>query len=168
MHLCWKWVRYIRPNIAPLMLLYLEVGTFALPPRQKPVVPIESLNNLYITAKMCTDFSRSQYMSRTHGYSCYFGRWFVDVSNHVCQWLVRMSVVTDHTCGWKLQPSFYWKWRWVLWFRRIWNIFAQLFVFAVVGFSKCKSYLNEREECYGRQIYSFNPRKMAKKNCHAS
>ncbi len=51
----------------------------------------------------------------------------------------------------------------MLWFRRIWNIFAQLFVFAVVGFSKCKSYLNEREECYGRQIYSFNPRKMEKK-----
>jgi hypothetical protein len=46
----------------------------------------------------------------------------------------------------------------VLWFRRIWIIFAHMFIFAVVGFSKCKSlYLNEREKCYGRQIYAFNP-----------
>ena len=35
--------------------------------------------------------------------------------------------------------------------------------FTVVGFSKCKSlYLNEREKCYGRQIYAFNPHKMVK------
>jgi hypothetical protein len=41
---------------------------------------------------------------------------------------------------------------------------CSLFVFAVVGFSKCKSlYLNEREKCYGRQMYAFNPHKMAKK-----
>jgi len=34
------------------------------------------------------------------------------------------------------------------WFCRIWNISAQMFVFAVVGFSKCKLlYLNEREKC---------------------
>ena len=33
-------------------------------------------------------------------------------------------------------------------FCRIWTIFAQMFVFAVVGFSKYKSlYLNEREKC---------------------
>ena len=33
-------------------------------------------------------------------------------------------------------------------FCRIWNIFAHMFVFAVVGFSKCKLlYLNEREKC---------------------
>jgi len=52
-------------------------------------------------------------------------------------------------------PSFY---------SRIWNILVQIFVFAVVGFSKCTSlYLNEREKCYGRQIYAFNPHKMVKK-----
>jgi len=41
---------------------------------------------------------------------------------------------------------------------------AQLFVFAVVGFSKCKSlYLHEREKCYERQIYAFNPHKTVQK-----
>ena len=44
-----------------------------------------------------------------------------------------------------------------------WNIFAQMFVFAVVGFSKCKSYLNEREKCSGRQIYACNPHTIVKK-----
>jgi hypothetical protein len=49
-------------------------------------------------------------------------------------------------------------------FRRIWAVFNQMFVFAVVGFSKCKSlYLNEREKCYERQIYAFNPHKLVKK-----
>ena len=48
-------------------------------------------------------------------------------------------------------------------FGRIWNIFAQMLVFAVVGFSKCKSYSNEREKCYRRQIYTFNPHKIIKK-----
>ena len=49
------------------------------------------------------------------------------------------------------------------WFCRIWNIFAQMFIFVVVGFSKCKSlYLNECEKCYWRQIYTFNPHKMVK------
>jgi len=39
-----------------------------------------------------------------------------------------------------------------------------MFVFAVVGFSKCKSlYLNERAKCYERQIYAFNPHKLVKK-----
>ena len=39
-----------------------------------------------------------------------------------------------------------------------------MFVFAVVGISKCKSlYLNEREKCYSRQIYAFNPHKKVKK-----
>jgi len=46
----------------------------------------------------------------------------------------------------------------VLWFRRIWNILVQMFVFAVVGISKCKSlYVIEREKCYRRQIYAFDP-----------
>jgi hypothetical protein len=46
----------------------------------------------------------------------------------------------------------------VLLFRRSCNIFAQMFVFVVLGFSRCKSlYFNEREKCYGRQIYAFNP-----------
>jgi len=50
------------------------------------------------------------------------------------------------------------------WFRRFWNVFAQMFVFAVVAFSKCKQlYLNEGKKCYGRQIYAFNPHKMVKK-----
>jgi len=45
---------------------------------------------------------------------------------------------------------FYWKWRCVLWLCRIWTLFAQMFVFAVLGFSKCKSlYLNERENVTG-------------------
>ena len=52
----------------------------------------------------------------------------------------------------------------MLGFRRIWVIFAQLFIFSVVGLSKCKSlYLNEREECYGR--HAFNPNRMVNK-CH--
>jgi len=75
------------------------------------------------------------------------------------------------TCKTELLPtlrkesrSFYWKRKWVLWFLRILNIFAQMLVFAVVGFLKWKSlYLNERERCYGRQIYAFNPHVMVKK-----
>ena len=52
----------------------------------------------------------------------------------------------------------------MLWFRRIWNVFVEMFVFAVLGFSKCKTlYLNEREKCYGRQIYAFNPHKVVEK-----
>jgi len=46
-----------------------------------------------------------------------------------------------------------------------WNVYMNdnecMFVFAIVRFSKCKSlYLNEREKCYARQIYAFNPHKM--------
>ena len=38
----------------------------------------------------------------------------------------------------------------MLWFRRIWNVFVQMFVFAVVGFSKWKSlYLNGRKNVTG-------------------
>jgi hypothetical protein len=46
----------------------------------------------------------------------------------------------------------------------MWNVFGKMFVFAVVGFSKCKPlYLNEREKCYGRQIYASNLHKKVKK-----
>jgi len=48
--------------------------------------------------------------------------------------------------------------------RRLWNIFGEMIVFAVVVFLKCQSlYLNERKKCYGRQIYALNPHKMVKK-----
>ena len=44
----------ICPIIVPLMLLYLEVGTFALPPRKSPCYPYSHcdfhLNNLHTTA----------------------------------------------------------------------------------------------------------------------
>jgi len=44
----------ICPNIAPLMLLYLEAGTFALPSRKSPWYPYSHcdfhLNNLHTTA----------------------------------------------------------------------------------------------------------------------
>jgi len=44
------------------------------------------------------------------------------------------------------------------------EFFAQMFVFAIVGFSKCKLlYVNERQKCYGRQIYAFNRHNMVKK-----
>jgi hypothetical protein len=73
----------------------------------------------------------------------------VAVSNNL--WLVRMSVVTDHTRGWKVNVVL--GVRWVLWFLRMWNIFAYMFVFTVVGFSTWKSlYLPECEKSYGRHI----------------
>jgi hypothetical protein len=75
-----------------------------------------------------------------------------------------MSVIVHHTRGWKVPPCFYGKWRWVPWFSRIWNTFAQMFVFGVLRFSKSKSlYLNECEKCYGRQIYAFNAHNVLKK-----
>ena len=49
--------------------------------------------------------------------------------------------------------------------RRIWNIFAQIFVLLSSRFWKCKSlYLNERDKCYGRKMYAFNAHKMVQ-NC---
>jgi hypothetical protein len=50
----------------------------------------------------------------------------------------------------------------VLQFRRIWIIFAQMFIFSVVGLLNWKSYLNEREKCYWRQIYAFNLNEIVK------
>ena len=58
----------------------------------------------------------------------------MDASNHVWQYLVRISVITDQTCGCKVPPSFFFG-NGGEWFCRILNIFAQMFVFAVVGFS---------------------------------
>jgi len=47
---------------------------------------------------------------------------------------------------------------------RLWNMFAQMIVFVVVGFLKCKVlYLNERKKSYRRQIYACNPHKTVKK-----
>jgi len=43
-------------------------------------------------------------------------------------------------------------------------MFAQMIVFVVVGFLKCKVlYLNERKKSYRRQIYACNPHKTVKK-----
>ena len=64
-------------------------------------------------------------------------RWFG------CLWSQIVHVVEKFRHVGKMEVS--------AWFRRNWNIFAQTYVFAVVGFSKCKSlYLYEREKCCGR------------------
>jgi hypothetical protein len=73
-----------------------------------------------------------------------------------CMWLMNSSVM----CLLQVEVSAL--------VHRLWNIFGEIIVFAVV-FLKCQSlYLNEREKCYGRQIYALNPHKMVKKCdiCH--
>jgi len=64
----------------------------------------------------------------------------VDVNNRVWQQLVRISVVKVIHVVEKFRHVIYWDWRWVLRLRRSWHVFSQVFVIAVVGFSKCKSF----------------------------
>ena len=60
--------------------------------------------------------------------------------------LLHYYLQSSNTCLWKVEVSAL-----VL---RIWNIFAQMLDFAVVGFSKCKSlYLNVTEDKYTHLIH---------------